>query len=46
MNMKPWLILAVTLLGAGLIHAQVKPDQTVPPALAPQLKMFFAGKRV
>ena len=46
MNMKPWLILAVTLLCTGISHAQRKPDKTVPPALEPQLKKFFVEKRV
>jgi hypothetical protein len=46
MNMKPWLIVAVTLLCTGLSHAQGKPGKTMPPALEPQLKKFFAEKRV
>jgi hypothetical protein len=46
MNMKPWLIFAVTLLCTGSGHAQGKSGKTVPPALEPQLKKFFAGKRV
>src|SRR4026208_2263748 len=46
MNMKPWLILAATLFCTGISCAQRKPDKTVPPALEPQLKKFFAEKRV
>jgi hypothetical protein len=46
MNMKPWLILAMTLLCTGISCAQRKPDKTVPPALEPRLKKFFVEKRV
>ncbi|HWN93499.1 MAG TPA: hypothetical protein VNT99_00580 [Methylomirabilota bacterium] len=44
--MKPWLIFAVTLFCTGLSCAQRKPDKTMSPALEPQLKKFFAEKRV
>ncbi len=44
--MKPLLILAVTLLCTGISPGQDKPDQTVPPALQPQIKKFFAEKKV
>jgi hypothetical protein len=46
MNLKPWLIFAVTLLCTGISCAQRKPDKTVPSALEPQLKKFFAEKKV
>ena len=46
MNMKLWLIFAVTLLCTGISHAQRKPNKTMSPALEPQLKKFFAEKRV
>src|SRR5829696_6567333 len=46
MNMKLWLILAVTLLCTGISHAQRKSDKTMSPALEPQLKKLFADKRV
>ncbi len=44
--MKPWLIMAVTLLCTGISCAQRKVDETVPPALESQLKKFFVEKRL
>ena len=46
MGMKPCLILVVTLLCTGISHAQRKPVKTMSSALEPQLKKFFAEKRV